>query len=71
MYWLAAVLVFAIVLGVILTLRRRQAAKEKAYLDALGAIPRKPVWGKHVTIPNQGPVCQAVKSIADTDFKVA
>lgn len=71
MYWLAAVLIFVVALGVILTLRRQRAAKEKAYLDALGAVPPKPVWGKHVMIPAKGPVCQAVKSIADTDFKAA
>lgn len=69
MYWLLALLAIVIPLGLIVYLRKRQAAKERAYLTALAAEPETPVWGKQVAIPSQGYVCQAVRDIADTHFK--
>lgn len=68
MYWLLALLAIVLLLGLIVYLRRRQAAKEKAYLAALAAEPETPVWGKQVAIPSQGYVCQAVRDIAGTHF---
>lgn len=69
MYWLSAILAFIVLLGLIVYLRKRQAAKEKAYLAALSAKPETPVWGKQVAIPSQGYVCQAARDIANTQFK--
>ncbi|MEW6292682.1 MAG: hypothetical protein AB1544_05180 [Pseudomonadota bacterium] len=71
MYWLLAFLVVVPLLGLTVYLRRRRAAREQAYLEALAAPVEKPVWGKRVVIPPQGPACQAVKNIANTDFKTA
>jgi hypothetical protein len=70
-YWLLAFLVVVLLLGLTVYLRRRRTAREKAYLEALAAPVEKPVWGKRVAIPPQGPACQAVKDIAGTDFKAA
>lgn len=58
-----------VVLGLAIYLRRRQSAKERAYLEALAAPVAKRVWGKQAAIPAQGPVCQAVREIADVQFK--
>lgn len=70
MYWLLALLVIAVVLALVVSLRKRQAAKDKAYLEVMAAPVEKPVWGKQVAIPPKGQVCQAAKSITSTEFKV-
>lgn len=70
MYWLLALLVIAVVLALVVTLRKRQAAKDKAYLEVMAAPVEKPVWGKQVAIPPKGQVCQAAKNITSTEFKV-
>lgn len=59
----------AVVLALAIYLRKRQSAKEKAYLEALAAPVAKRVWGKQADIPAQGPACQAVREIADVQFK--
>lgn len=68
MYWLLALLAIGVLLGLVAYLRKRQAAKEKAYLAVLAADRETPMWGKQVTIPSQGYVCQAVRDIADIRF---
>lgn len=69
MYWLLALLAIVVLLGLVVYLRKRQATKDAAYLAALAAKPEIQVWGKQVEIPSQGPACQAVREIADTQFK--
>lgn len=68
-YWISALLALVVVLGLAIYLRKRQKAKEKAYLEALAAPVEKRVWGKQVAIPSQGYVCQAVREIANVQFK--
>jgi hypothetical protein len=70
-YWLLAFLAVLLLLVLTIYLRRRRAAREKAYLEALAAPVGKPIWGKRVAIPPQGPACQAVKNIAEIKFKAA
>lgn len=68
-YWISALLAIVVALSLAIYLRKRQTAKERAYLEALAAPVEKPVWGKQVAIPSQGHVCQAVREIADVQFK--
>ncbi len=68
-YWLPALLALVVVAGLVFHLRKRQAEKERAYLDALAAPVVKPVWGKQIDIPAHGHVCQAARDIADIEFR--
>lgn len=70
MHWLPALLVIAVLLGLVLALRQHQAARDKVYPKAPAAPAAKPAWGKQVALPSNGRFCQAVRNIANKKFKL-